>query len=35
LPIERPNLFLELSQAVVTIGAVSLGIWISSFLTLH
>ncbi|XP_062213028.1 probable protein phosphatase 2C 5 isoform X2 [Phragmites australis] len=35
LPVETPNLFLELSQAVVTLGAVSVGIWISSFLTLQ
>ncbi|KAK3161009.1 hypothetical protein QOZ80_1BG0070420 [Eleusine coracana subsp. coracana] len=35
LPVERPNLFLELSQAVVTVGAVSIGIWISSLLTLQ
>ncbi|CAO2177060.1 unnamed protein product [Urochloa humidicola] len=35
LPVERPNLFLELSQAVVTIGVVSIGIWWSSFLALQ
>ncbi|OEL12585.1 putative protein phosphatase 2C 5 [Dichanthelium oligosanthes] len=35
LPAERPNLFLELSQAVVTVGFVSIGIWFSSFLTLQ
>ncbi|RCV25812.1 hypothetical protein SETIT_5G195800v2 [Setaria italica] len=35
LPVERPNLFLELSQAVVTLGFVSIGIWFSSFLALQ
>ncbi|CAO2190636.1 unnamed protein product [Urochloa humidicola] len=35
LPVERPNLFLELSQAVVTISVVSIGIWWSSFLALQ
>ncbi|KAL5227852.1 hypothetical protein ABZP36_016117 [Zizania latifolia] len=35
LPDQRPNLFLELTQAVATVGAVSLGIWISSFLALQ
>ncbi|WVZ70092.1 hypothetical protein U9M48_018788 [Paspalum notatum var. saurae] len=35
LPTERPNLFLELSQAVVTVGVVSIGIWFSSFLVLQ
>ncbi|CAO2208373.1 unnamed protein product [Urochloa humidicola] len=35
LPVERPNVFLELSQAVVTIGVVSIGIWWSSFLALQ
>lgn len=35
LPDERPNLFLELSQAVATVGVVSIGIWVSSFLGLQ
>ncbi|RLM92040.1 putative protein phosphatase 2C 5 isoform X2 [Panicum miliaceum] len=35
LPVERPNLFLELSQAVVTVGVVAVGIWFSSLLTLQ
>ena len=35
LPIPRPNVFLELSQAVATVGAVSVGIWSSSLLTLQ
>ncbi|KAM0881077.1 hypothetical protein ACQ4PT_033154 [Festuca glaucescens] len=35
LPVPRPNVFLELSQAVATVGAVSVGIWISSLLTLQ
>ncbi|KAF0917897.1 hypothetical protein E2562_021622 [Oryza meyeriana var. granulata] len=35
LPVQRPNLFLELTQAVATVGAVSLGIWISSLLALQ
>ncbi|KAG0538047.1 hypothetical protein BDA96_03G201600 [Sorghum bicolor] len=35
LPDERPNMFLELSQAVATVGVVSIGIWFSSFLGLQ
>uniref|UniRef100_A0ACD5VR09 Uncharacterized protein n=1 Tax=Avena sativa TaxID=4498 RepID=A0ACD5VR09_AVESA len=35
LPVPRPNVFLELSQAVATVGAVSVGIWISSLLTVQ
>ncbi|KAG2598324.1 probable protein phosphatase 2C 5 isoform X2 [Panicum virgatum] len=35
LPVESPNLFLELSQAVVTVGVVAVGIWFSSLLTLQ
>ncbi|RLN25069.1 putative protein phosphatase 2C 5 isoform X2 [Panicum miliaceum] len=35
LPVERSNLFLELSQAVVTVGVVVVGIWFSSLLTLQ
>uniref|UniRef100_A0A0E0MXX3 protein-serine/threonine phosphatase n=1 Tax=Oryza rufipogon TaxID=4529 RepID=A0A0E0MXX3_ORYRU len=35
LPAQRPNLFLELTQAVATVGAVSLGIYISSLLALQ
>ncbi|KAF7022581.1 hypothetical protein CFC21_035280 [Triticum aestivum] len=35
LPVPRPNVLLELSQAVATVGAVSVGIWISSLLTLQ
>ncbi|XP_010924897.1 probable protein phosphatase 2C 5 [Elaeis guineensis] len=32
LPVQRPNFVYEISQAFATIGIVSLGIWISSFL---
>ncbi|KAJ4820952.1 Protein phosphatase 2C [Rhynchospora pubera] len=32
LPVQRPNILLELSQAFATVGIVSVGIWISSFL---
>nr|CDM83114.1 unnamed protein product [Triticum aestivum] len=35
LPVPTPNVLLELSQAVATVGAVSVGIWISSLLTLQ
>ncbi|CAD6238294.1 unnamed protein product [Miscanthus lutarioriparius] len=35
LPDERPNMFFELSQAVATVGVVSIGIWFSSFLGLQ
>ncbi|XP_040376049.1 probable protein phosphatase 2C 5 isoform X2 [Oryza brachyantha] len=35
LPVQGPNLFLELTQAVATVGAVSLGIYISSLLALQ
>ncbi|XP_072962663.1 probable protein phosphatase 2C 5 isoform X2 [Typha angustifolia] len=32
LPVQGPNFFYELSQAFATVGIVSLGIWMSSFL---
>ncbi|KAJ1687795.1 hypothetical protein LUZ63_019185 [Rhynchospora breviuscula] len=32
LPVQGPNILLELSQAFATVGIVSVGIWISSFL---
>lgn len=35
LAVPRPNVLLELSQAIATVGAVSVGIWISWLLTLQ